>query len=79
MGPPRGKAGEHETEETHDRRPLEPWENAAFRVMVDERAHRKWLRSVMWKVLGWGGAFVVLFSSIKDEISAWLSSGGGSP
>ena len=78
MAEPKEEPGEHETEETHDRRPLEPWERGVLRVVMEERAHRKWLRSVMWKVLGWGGAFVVLFSSIKEEISAWLS-GGGSP
>jgi hypothetical protein len=71
MGPPKRP----KTEDEYDARPFEPWERAALRDMIESVEHRKWLRSVMWKVLGWGGAFVVLLSSLKEEVISWFSRG----
>jgi hypothetical protein len=73
MGPPKRRGPE--TEEQYDQRELEPWERAALRGMIESAEHRKWLRGVMWKVLAWGGAFVVLLSSLKEEITSWFSRG----
>jgi hypothetical protein len=73
MGPPKRRGAQ--TEDEAALRPLEPYEIAEVREGLKERRHRIWLRGVIWKVLGWGGASVVLFTSLKDEIISWFNRG----